>query len=77
MNILEYAIQEAKGVVNLAKSLSDDQAIVSQATVSNWRARGLPNPWRKVLEARHPEYKRKFIRKDSGMTVGTRIADKA
>ena len=56
MDILEHAIKQADGVVNLAKLLSDDTSVVGQTTVSNWRARGLPNAWRKVLENMHPEF---------------------
>jgi len=56
MDILEHAIKQAGGVVNLATLLSDNTSIVGQTTVSNWRARGLPNAWRKVLENIHPEF---------------------
>jgi hypothetical protein len=56
MDILEHAIKQAGGVAKLAKLLSDDAHVVGQTTVSNWRSRGVPHAWRKVLENMHPEF---------------------
>jgi hypothetical protein len=50
MDILDAAIERAGGVGNLAVTLG-----VRQSAVSNWRARGLPRPWRMVLEARYQQ----------------------
>jgi len=48
MNILDIAISREQGVTKLAAALG-----VRQSVVSNWRMRGLPKPWRLVLEARY------------------------
>jgi hypothetical protein len=50
MDILDTAIKQEDGVSNLAKALG-----VGQSVVSNWRARGIPRPWRIVLEMRYAQ----------------------
>lgn len=48
MDILEVAIQTESSVGKLAEALD-----VAQNVVSNWRKRGVPKPWRQVLELRY------------------------
>ena len=48
MDILETAIQAETSVGRLAEALG-----VAQNVVSNWRKRGVPKPWRQVLELRY------------------------
>lgn len=48
MDILETAIAIEGGVTKLADALQ-----TRQSTVSNWRARGVPKPWRLVLLQRY------------------------
>jgi hypothetical protein len=44
MSILDVAIKAEGGVGKLANALD-----VKQNVVSNWRKRGLPKPWAKLL----------------------------
>tara|TARA_R110000868_G_scaffold227023_1_gene479960 strand:- start:266 stop:460 length:195 start_codon:yes stop_codon:yes gene_type:complete len=46
MELLETAIQAEGSVGKLASALD-----VKQNVVSNWRKRGLPKPWAKLLES--------------------------
>lgn len=48
MDILDTAISAEDGVGKLADALG-----VRQSVVSNWRKRGLPRPWRMVLDFRY------------------------
>lgn len=50
MNILEKAIETEGSVNALARALD-----VAQNVVSNWRARGLPKPWKLVLELKYAQ----------------------
>jgi hypothetical protein len=50
MTILDTAIKREHGVTKLAAALG-----VRQSVVSNWRVRGLPKPWRMVLELRYSD----------------------
>jgi len=52
MNILENAIDSEGSVGKLANALD-----VRQNVVSNWRKRGLPKPWAKVLEMKYTQPK--------------------
>ena len=45
MSILESGIKEAGSVGKLAELLG-----VRQNVISNWRSRGVPRPWAKVIE---------------------------
>lgn len=45
MSILESGIKEAGSVGKLADLLG-----VRQNVISNWRSRGIPRPWAKVIE---------------------------
>lgn len=47
---LERALSRAGGVNRLAQTLG-----VRQNVVSNWRRRGLPWPWRQLLDLRYPQ----------------------
>lgn len=44
MNILDQAIHAAKGVSELARALDLEPNVVS-----NWRKRGIPDAWERVL----------------------------
>lgn len=48
MDILQKAIEAERGVSRLADALG-----VRQNVVSNWKSRGLPKPWQKVLELKY------------------------
>ena len=48
MSILEIAIQAEDGVGRLADSLD-----IAPNVISNWRKRGVPKPWTRVLEMRY------------------------
>jgi hypothetical protein len=48
MSILEASIKAAGGVGQLALALD-----VRQNVISNWRVRGVPKPWEKVLEMKY------------------------
>lgn len=48
MDILETAIQTEGGVGKLAETLD-----IAQNVISNWRKRGVPKPWRQVLDLRY------------------------
>ena len=48
MEILEIAIKAEGGVGKLAAAIGERQNVVS-----NWRKRGVPRPWRQVLQLRY------------------------
>ena len=54
MNILQIAIDKEGGVTRLAEKLGTKQNVIS-----NWRARGVPLAWRKLLELAYKKEARK------------------
>ena len=64
MNILTFAIDLEGGVSHLAKALG-----VTQPMVSNWKARGLPRPWRIAIESKYAKQIKATSRKAAGEAV--------
>lgn len=63
MNILDFAIKTEGSVTKLARALSLEGRKQKQNTISNWRARGIPDGWFFALTLKYGKRMKKDMKK--------------